>query len=88
MKEHLSVIASKYSICDMKIKTYEFTLCSTFKHSPNGKDMFYGPKGYGIMASMEYILIIYSTNGEGMVLWNIVFPSGNCHGKRQKKDAL
>ena len=39
-----------------------------FKHSPDGKGMVYGPNGYGIMASIEYILIIYSTNGKGMFL--------------------
>ena len=64
-KEHLSVVA----------------LCSMFKHSPNGKVMVYGPNGKGIMASMEYILIIYSPNGKDMDLWNIFFPSGNRHGK-------
>ena len=31
-----------------------------FKHSPNGKGMVYGPNGKGIMASVEYPLIIYS----------------------------
>ena len=49
-KEHLSVVA----------------LCSMFKHSPNGKVMVYGPNGKEIMASMEYILKIYSPNGKGM----------------------
>ena len=44
-----------------------------FKHSPNGKGMVYDPNGKGIMASMEYSLIIYSPNGRGMVLRNIVF---------------
>ena len=58
-----------------------------FKHSPNGKGMVYGPNGKGIMASLEYTLIIYSPNGKGMALWNIVFLSGNRHGKI-KKDAL
>ena len=53
-----------------------------FKHSPNEKDMVYGPNGKGIMASMEYTFIIYSPIEKGMVLWNIVFPSGNRHGKR------
>ena len=37
------------------------------------------------MASLEYILIIYSPHEKGMVLWNIVFPSGNRHGKRKKR---
>ena len=49
--------------------------------------MVYGSNGKGIMASLEYTLIIYSPSGKGMVLWN-VFPSGNRHGKRKKKDAL
>ena len=39
-----------------------------FKHSPNGKGMVYGPNGKGIMASLEYTLIIYSPNEKGMVL--------------------
>ena len=56
-----------------------------FKHSPNGKGMVCGPNGYGIMASIEYTLIIYSTNGKDMFLWNIVFPSGNRHRKRLKR---
>ena len=38
-KEDLSVVASKYSICDMEKNTSEFKLCSVFKHSPNGKGM-------------------------------------------------
>ena len=67
-KEHLSVVA----------------LCSMFKHSPNGKVMVYGPNGKGIMASMEYILIIYSPNGKGMDSWNTVLPSCNRQGKRLK----
>ena len=53
-----------------------------FEHSPNGKGIVYGPNGKGIMASMEYILIIYNPNGKGMDLWNIVFSSGNRHGKK------
>ena len=72
-REHLSEVASKYSICDTENETYT---C-----------MVYGPNGKGIMASLEYTLIIYSPNGKGMALWNIAFPSGNRHGKR-KKDAL
>ena len=51
-------------------------------HRPNGKGMVYGPNGKGIMASMEYTLIIYIPNGKRMVLWNIVSPSGDRHGKR------
>ena len=56
-----------------------------FKHSPNGKGMVYGPNGKGIMASLKYTLIIYSSSGKGMALSNIVFPSGNLHGKRKKR---
>ena len=36
------------------------------KRSPNEKDMVYGPNGKGIMASMKYILKIYSPHGKGM----------------------
>ena len=46
----------------------EFTLYSMFKHSLNGKGIVYGPNGKGIMASMEYILMIYSPYGKGMDL--------------------
>ena len=53
-----------------------------FKHSPNEKGMVYGPNGKGTMTSVEYTLMIYSPNGKGTVLWNIVFPSGDRHGKR------
>ena len=37
----------------------------------------------GIMTSMKYTFIIYSPNGKGMVLWNIVFPSGNGDDKKR-----
>ena len=53
-----------------------------FKHSPNVIDMVYGPNGKGIMAWMKYALRIYSSIEKGMVLWNIVVPSGYRHGKR------
>ena len=53
-----------------------------FKHSPKGKDMVYGPNIKGTMASIEYTLMIYSLSGKSMVLWNIVFPTGNPHGKK------
>ena len=36
------------------------------KRSPNVKGMVYGPNGKGIMASMKYILKIYSPHGKGM----------------------
>ena len=67
-REHLSVVASKYSIYDMENETEEFTLCSMFKHISSGKGMVYGPNGKGIIASLEYTLIIYSPNGKGMAL--------------------
>ena len=67
-KEHYSVVASKYSICERENEIQEFTLCLMFKHSPNGKDMAYSPNGKAIMASLEYTLIIYSLNEKGMVL--------------------
>ena len=38
-----------------------------FKHSPNGKDMVYGPNGKGIMASMEYTPMVYNPTGKVMV---------------------
>ena len=57
-------------------------------HSPNGKGMVYGLNGKRIMVSMEFTLIIYSPNEKGMVLWNIVSPSGDRHGERLKKDVL
>ena len=65
--------ASKYSRCNMEENTKEFKLCSIFKHSLNGKDKVYGPMEYspngkGIMAQVDYILIVYSPNGKGMVL--------------------
>ena len=59
-----------------------------FKHSPNRKGMVYGPNGKGIIASLEYTLIIYSPNRKDMVLQNNVFLSGNRHGKRKKGCAI
>ena len=58
-KEYLSVVASKYRICNTENSTQEFKLCSMFKHSPNGKGMIYcrnliNPNGEGVMATMEY----------------------------------
>ena len=63
-KELISVVASKYSICDMENKTQEFKLCSMFKKdSSNSKGI-----GKGIMTSVESTLIIYSPNGKDVVL--------------------
>ena len=39
-----------------------------FKHSPNGKNIVYGPNEKGIMAPMEYTLVVYSPKRKGMVL--------------------
>ena len=55
-----------------------------FKHIPNEKGMAYGHNGKGIMASMEYSLIIYSPNGRGMVLWDIVFQEVTVMVKEKK----
>ena len=67
-RENLSVVASKYNIHDMENQTEEFTICLMFKHISNGKGMVYGPNGKGIIASLEYTLIIYSPNEKGMAL--------------------
>ena len=40
------------------------------------------------MASMGYTLINYGLHGKDMVLWNIVFPSGNRHSKREKRCSI
>ena len=68
-----------FSVC---FQILEFTLCSMFKHSPNGKGVVYDPNEKGIMASVEYTLMIYSPNGKSMDLRNVVLPSCNRHGKR------
>ena len=59
-KEHLSVAASKYSICDIenKIRNLHYVQCSNI--APVKKAWF--------MASMEYTLIIFSPNGKCMVV--------------------
>ena len=51
-------------------------------NSPNGKSMVYGPNGKGIMALIEYTLIIYGPSGKSMVLWNIIFPRGMIKDKK------
>ena len=58
-----------------------------FKLSSNGKGMIFGPNGilaHGkiIMAPMEHTPMVYSFNEKGIVLWEILFRSGNGHGKR------
>ena len=45
-----------------------------YKHSPNEKVIVYGPNGIqpngkDIMAPMEYNIMVYSPNGNRMVLW-------------------
>ena len=45
------MVASNYTICDMKNNTKESKLYSLFKHSPNGK---------GIIAPVEYIRMVTS----------------------------
>ena len=47
--------------------------------------MEYSPNGKRIMAPMEYTLMVYSSNGKGMVLYNILFWSGNGHSKDKRK---
>ena len=42
----------------------------------------YNHNGKNIMVPMKYILIIYSLDWKGMVLWKIVFEIGNLHGER------
>ena len=44
--------------------------------------MDYNNNGKGIMATMKYILIIYSPNLKCMVLWKIIFEIGNGQGER------
>ena len=45
----------------------------------------YIPNGKGIIIPIEYTLMVYSPNGKVMVLWKIVFQSGNGLGKKLKK---
>ena len=44
--------------------------------------MLYDPNGKDIMVPMENTLIIYNPNKKGMILWKIVFRSGNRHGNK------
>ena len=50
--------------------------------------MEYSPSEKGIMGPIEYILKVYGPNGKGIILWKIVFRSGNRHGKRLKKYSI
>ena len=47
--------------------------------------MEYSPFGRDIMAPMDYTPMVNNPNGKGMVLWKIVYWSGNHHGKTWKK---
>ena len=56
-KQHLSVVASKYSLSATPNNT-QSKLCSMFKYGPSGKGIVYGPNGYntngkGIMTRMK-----------------------------------
>ena len=46
--------------------------------------MEYSPNGKYVMAPMEYIPKFNSPDGKGMILWKIIFGSGNGHVKRQR----
>ena len=45
----------------------------------------YSPNGKGSMTPIKYTPMVYSANGKGIVLRNIIFRSDNGHGKRWKK---
>ena len=49
--------------------------------------MVYEPNGKDIMVPVENILMIYSPNRKGMILWKIVFRSGNGH-KNKTQDTV
>ena len=85
-KEYLSMVASKYNICDMEkiLRNLNYVQCLNI--GPIVKAWFMAPMEYspnreGIMTAMGYIPMIYSPNGKGMVLWKIIFRSGNGLGK-------
>ena len=44
--------------------------------------MEYSPNGKSIIAPMKHTPMIYNFNEKGMILWKILFQSGNGHGKR------
>ena len=52
-----------------------------FKLSLIEKGMVYGSNGKDFMAPIECTLMVYSSNEKGMIPWNIIFRSGNLHGK-------
>ena len=55
-EKHLSEAAPKYSMCSLMEKTL---ITTPVECRPNEK---------GIMATMEYTLMVYSANGKDMVL--------------------
>ena len=57
------------------------------KHSPNRKGMVYGTNGKGIMASMEYALILYSPMEKGW-FYEILFFRVVIVMVKDKKDVL
>ena len=57
------------------------------KHSPNRKGMVYGTNGKGIMASMEYTLILYSPM-EKVWFYEILFFQVVIVMVKDKKDVL
>ena len=68
-KEYLSVVASKYYICDKENNTQEFKL---FKCSPNGKCVIYGTNGIKPQWEKYYgtngiYPMVHRPNGKGMV---------------------
>ena len=46
--------------------------------------MVYDPKEKDIMVPVENTLMIYSPNRKGIILWKIVFRSGNGHGYKMQ----
>ena len=83
LKNHFSVVASKYSPCDMKNNLYEFKLCSVLKR--NIAPMEYNANEKETMIQVEYNPIVSSSSEKSTILWQIIFRTGNRHGKRQKK---
>ena len=57
------------------------------KHSPKRKGMVYGTNGKGIMASMEYTLILYSPMEKGW-FYEILFFQVVIVMVKDKKDVL
>ena len=71
-----------------KLRNLNHVQCSNL--APMEKEWFLAPMEYSpnkksIMARMEHTPMVYSLIEKGMVLWKILFRSGNGYGKRQKK---